>query len=83
MSQVCGYVCARVGRVSFAGILLLFASSALAQTAAGGAGHTVILKPDGIVWTFGENASGQLGDNTTTDRKSAIQVSGLTETHYP
>ena len=38
MSQVCGHVCARVRRVSFAGILLLVASTAWAQTAAGGAG---------------------------------------------
>ena len=79
MSQVCGYVCARARRLLFAGLLLLGASTAWAQTAAGGAGHTVILKSDGTVWTFGENGSGQLGDNTTTDRKSPIQVSGLSD----
>jgi alpha-tubulin suppressor-like RCC1 family protein len=30
------------------------------------------------VWTFGDNGSGQLGNNSTTDSKVPIQVSGLT-----
>lgn len=77
MSQVWGYVCARMGRVSLAGILLLVASTAWAQTVAGGAGHTVILKSDGTVWTVGANSNGELGDNTTTAKKAPLQVSGL------
>lgn len=56
---------------------LLFASPVLAQTAAGGAIHTIILKPDGTVWTVGGNGNGQLGDNTTTTKKTPSQVSGL------
>ena len=58
---------------------LLAAVPARAQTAAGGANHTVILKSDGSVWTIGLNTSGQLGDNTTTSRKTPIQVSGLSD----
>ena len=77
MFQLRGYVCAWMVRLSGALALTLVASSALAQTAAGGMSHTVILKSDGTVWTVGANASGQLGDNTTTQRKSPIQVSGL------
>ena len=28
--------------------------------------HTIALKGDGTVWTWGANASGQIGDGTTT-----------------
>ena len=55
----------------------LLPAHAFAQTAAGGATHTIILKSDGTVWTVGGNANGQLGDNTTTTKKTPIQVSGL------
>lgn len=41
---------------------------------AAGNDHSVALKSDGTVWTWGNNASGQLGDNTTTNRSSAVQV---------
>lgn len=60
------------------GIWLFLATASIeAQTVAGGSGHTVVLKPDGSVWSFGLNSNGQLGDNTTTTRKSPIAVSGL------
>lgn len=32
------------------------------------------LKWDGTVWAWGNNASGQLGDGTTTDRSQAVQL---------
>jgi alpha-tubulin suppressor-like RCC1 family protein len=48
------------------------------QSGAGGYRHSVILKSDGTVWVVGENSDGQLGDNTTTDRRTPIAVSGLT-----
>jgi len=47
---------------------------------AGGATHTIALKSDGTVWTWGSNASGQLGDGTTTSRKLAAQVKTATST---
>ena len=37
--------------------------SGVATVAAGGI-HSVVLKTDGTVWTFGSNGSGQLGNNT-------------------
>ena len=32
------------------------------------------LKQDGTIWVWGNNASGQLGDGTTTNRSQAVQV---------
>ena len=37
---------------------------------------TAVLKNDGTVYTFGNNASGQLGHGDTTNRKFAAKVSG-------
>ena len=39
-----------------------------------GHNHTVVLKSNGTVWTFGLNSDGQLGDGTTTLRRSPVQV---------
>ncbi len=43
------------------------------HVAAGGA-HTMILKTDGTLWATGRNDYGQLGDGTTTDRSTPVQV---------
>ncbi|MCL2087921.1 MAG: dockerin type I domain-containing protein [Oscillospiraceae bacterium] len=40
--------------------------------------HSVALLSDGTVWAWGWNNRGQLGDDTTTDRRIPVQVSGLT-----
>ena len=39
-----------------------------------GENFTVILKEDGTVWTSGLNTSGQLGDGTTENKTTAVQV---------
>ena len=45
---------------------------------AAGFGHTLVLKRDGGVWAWGGNGyGGQLGDNTTIDRHTLVQVKGL------
>src|SRR5688572_5726237 len=58
-------------------VLSFVAAPLAAQTIAGGDGHTVIVKPDRTVWTFGANNNGQLGDNTTTPRRTPTPVDGL------
>ncbi|MGD9751631.1 MAG: RCC1 domain-containing protein [Acidimicrobiia bacterium] len=46
-----------------------------------GASHSVVLRSDGTVWTFGENERGQLGNATnngnTNENHTPTQVSGL------
>ena len=47
-----------------------------AGTVAGGASHTLVVRTtDGTAWAWGLNTDGQLGDNTTTQRQTPIQVS--------
>jgi alpha-tubulin suppressor-like RCC1 family protein len=46
---------------------------------AGGWYHTAAIKTDGTLWTWGNNPSGGLGDNTTTSKSSPVQtISGGT-----
>ena len=42
-------------------------------------GHTVAVKTDGTLWAWGCNDFGQLGDGTTTDRPSPVQVGTATD----
>ncbi len=48
------------------------------KIAAGGA-HTLALKSDGTVWTWGINIHGESGDGTTTQRTTPVQVTGLND----
>ncbi|MBI2447249.1 MAG: PKD domain-containing protein, partial [Candidatus Omnitrophica bacterium] len=43
---------------------------------AGGGRHSLALKSDGTVWAWGRNSHRQLGDVTTTDRNTPVQVIG-------
>jgi alpha-tubulin suppressor-like RCC1 family protein len=43
-------------------------------TVSAGGGHSVALGSDGKVYGWGANASGQLGDETTSDRSRAVVV---------
>ncbi|HBL49073.1 MAG TPA: RCC1 repeat-containing protein, partial [Firmicutes bacterium] len=42
-----------------------------------GGSHTFAVKNNGTVWACGRNEFGQLGDGTTTDRHTPVQVNGL------
>jgi alpha-tubulin suppressor-like RCC1 family protein len=46
---------------------------------ASGANHTLSARADGTVWTWGDNAFGQLGNGTTTSSSTPAQVTGLGE----
>ncbi len=44
---------------------------------AAGTTHSLAVKRDGTIWAWGSNRSGQLGDGTTSDRVTPVQVRGL------
>ena len=48
------------------------------KAVAAGQFFTLALKEDGTVWSWGDNAYGQLGDGTMTDSPTPVQVVGLT-----
>jgi len=39
--------------------------------------HNLAVAADGTVWAWGWNGYGQLGDGTTTDHPTPVQVQGL------
>jgi YD repeat-containing protein len=41
---------------------------------AAGYDHSLVMDQAGLVWTFGENSSGQLGNNSTTDSAVPVRV---------
>jgi len=47
--------------------------------AGGGDGHSLALKEDGTVWSWGMNPHGELGDGTKIDRAQPAAVPGLKE----
>ncbi len=52
--------------------------SNIIAVAAGGY-HSIALGSDGTVWTWGNNAAGQLGDGTTENSAKPIPVKGITD----
>jgi len=42
-----------------------------------GAASSVMVRPDGSVWAWGDNTYGELGNNSTTSTDSPVQVTGL------
>jgi alpha-tubulin suppressor-like RCC1 family protein len=57
--------------------LTTLGSSGVAISAAGN--HSHLVKADGTVWSWGDNQFGQLGDGTTTNSPSPVQVLTLTD----
>ena len=49
-----------------------FAGGTNWKQVAGGGSHTAAIKTDGTLWTWGNNAYGRLGDNTTTNRNTPV-----------
>ena len=54
-----------------------FTTETIVIEIAGGGGHTIALKSDGTVWTWGNNGDGQLGDGGTTGSSIPDQVNDL------
>ncbi len=44
---------------------------------AGGGFHTLALRTDGTLWSWGNNSQGQLGDGTLVDRHAPTQVTAI------
>lgn len=59
-------------------IFIEFCNVANAQTIAAGGWHSLVICSDSTVKAFGENASGELGDGSNTDRNSPVTAIGLT-----
>lgn len=73
MTDVSLYRSVRAGVT--AGIALLVALSAGAAPGGGASGgHSILLLPDGTVWTSGTNNNGELGDGTNVTRLVRVQV---------
>ncbi len=53
--------------------------SGVTAIAASKARHSLALKSDGTVWAWGVNWNGQLGDGTTTNKSTPVQVSSLSD----
>ena len=47
------------------------------QSVSAGDAHVLALATDGTVWAWGENGSGQLGDESTVDQSTPVAVHGL------
>lgn len=54
-------------------------AQARAQQLGAGYYHNVAIKPDGTVWTWGDNLAGQLGDGSITANSVPSRVPGLTQ----
>ena len=52
--------------------------AATPQISAGGF-HTMALKSDGSLWAWGPNSRGALGDGTTVDKLSPVQITADTD----
>jgi YD repeat-containing protein len=55
-------------------VLLPPANFELGAAIAAGYDHSLVIDQSGILWTFGENGSGQLGNNATTDSAVPVRV---------
>lgn len=58
------------------------ANSKAVPTVISGMSHTLALKEDGTVWAWGDNEFGQLGNNSTINSNSPVQVRDVLGTGY-
>jgi alpha-tubulin suppressor-like RCC1 family protein len=60
------------------GVFATPGTSPLLSRLAASQNHSLVLKSDGTVWAWGENADGELGDGTIINRSSPVQAAGVT-----
>ena len=60
----------------------LFSAGGKVIQVSAGENHTLALKDDGTVWSWGYNYFSQLGDGSTITRTAPVQVIGLTDVVY-
>jgi alpha-tubulin suppressor-like RCC1 family protein len=51
--------------------------TAISGSGGSGGSHSLAVKSDGTAWAWGFNTQGELGDGTTNERSTPVQVSGL------
>ncbi|MHB8124584.1 MAG: RCC1 domain-containing protein [Desulfitobacteriaceae bacterium] len=49
------------------------------ESVAAGNNHTLAIKKNGTLWAWGINVFGELGDGSTTDRTTPVQIMGLAD----
>ncbi|HDR14274.1 MAG TPA: hypothetical protein ENN79_02070, partial [Desulfobacteraceae bacterium] len=85
MTQLWTYPTGVINRFIFAVMIISMLVLMCGNTArarvqiASGALHTAALKRDGMVWAWGYNCFGQLGDGTTLNRSEPVPVVGLSD----
>jgi alpha-tubulin suppressor-like RCC1 family protein len=59
-------------------LLVLIPQAAQAQAIAAGSSHSLTIRPDGTLWAWGDNSTGQLGDGTTVEKSTPVQIGTAT-----
>ena len=70
-------VCALFGGAAPVGTITASAAFTATPMVAAGNAHSVALKSDGTVWSWGDNSVNQLGDGTDISRTTPVQVQNL------
>ena len=77
VALVCLFVVVSALAGLFRSTLRVAASSSSSTTISTSGGDSLALKPDGTVWAWGYGGYGSLGDGSTADSATPVQVSGL------
>lgn len=68
------YLAMSIALIGFSPDVLAASSDDFRSSLATGQDHTVFVKSDGTLWAYGKNDRGQLGDGTTADKRSPVQI---------
>lgn len=74
------FVCSGASGLNARALVSQFSIQPLVEPViAAGTGHSLALKDDSSVWSWGLNSTGQLGDGTTSNRNSPVAASALSD----